>query len=217
MKRNDGQTAHISNMFEICGFIPITDIGSPVSMGRHLMLQINPNKDNSFPSLSNANVSKQKSDNTENPELTIDDIDDRNVPSFCVLLHGSLKFENMAALVVLAPNWYGFIYPFADNKKKSNLMLSILQPGTTSVPWLGNLLNISLTDSNSASTENEAMSLPIKSNEKKSYSQNFVTWTQDSSLESDVQKVLRHARKLPEKTLQFYKVCSRNKIITFLK
>lgn len=49
--------------------------------------------------------------------------------SACVLLHGALKTENMAALVLLRENWYGFIYSCSDSKRKSNLMLTILPPG----------------------------------------------------------------------------------------
>lgn len=49
--------------------------------------------------------------------------------SVCVLLHGALKVENMAALILLNENWFGFIYSYADSKKKSNLMLTVLPPG----------------------------------------------------------------------------------------
>lgn len=62
--------------------------------------------------------------------------------SACVLLHGALKIENMAALVLLNENWYGFIYSCADSKRKSNLMLTILPPGKLlggfSIVWLKN-------------------------------------------------------------------------------
>lgn len=53
--------------------------------------------------------------------------------SVCVLLHGALKVENMAALVLLNDNWFGFIYSYADSKKKSNLMLTVLPPGIVTV------------------------------------------------------------------------------------
>lgn len=54
---------------------------------------------------------------------------DATKESVCVLLHGALKFEHMAALVLLNDDWYGFIYSYSDNKRKSNLMLTILPPG----------------------------------------------------------------------------------------
>ena len=46
----------------------------------------------------------------------------------------------MCALVEVGQDWYAFIYPWSDNKKKSALMLSILQPGSDNVPWLGECL-----------------------------------------------------------------------------
>lgn len=45
--------------------------------------------------------------------------------------------------------------------------------------------------------------------EKRSYSQNIVVWIRQSGLLSDIQKVLRHAKKLPDKTQQFYKELNR--------
>lgn len=47
---------------------------------------------------------------------------------------------------------------------------------------------------------------PVKPVEKRSYSQNCVVWIKQAGLQSDIQKVLRHAKKLPEKTQNFYKV-----------
>lgn len=44
----------------------------------------------------------------------------------------------MAALCQLGPDWFGILYSWADSKKKSNLMLTVLEPGSNSVPWLGN-------------------------------------------------------------------------------
>ena len=47
---------------------------------------------------------------------------------------------------------------------------------------------------------------PIKSSEKKSYASSTTVWITNSGINSDIQKLLRHARKLPDKTQQFYKV-----------
>lgn len=47
---------------------------------------------------------------------------------------------------------------------------------------------------------------PVKPLEKRSYAQNTVVWIRQSGLQADIQKILRHARKLPEKTQNFYKV-----------
>lgn len=80
-------------------------------------------------------------------------------------------------------------------------MLTLLVPGADSVPWLGNLNNLGCTEQ-----FDQCGSFPIRPPEKRSYSQNGVVWIRTSGLQSDIQKILRHARKLPEKTQQFYKV-----------
>lgn len=53
--------------------------------------------------------------------------------------------ENMTALCQLSTNWFGLLVSWADNKKKSNLMLIVLDPGTNSIPWLGDIRNLTLT------------------------------------------------------------------------
>ncbi|KAK9710147.1 Integrator complex subunit 14, beta-barrel domain [Popillia japonica] len=69
------------------------------------------------------NVKENPPLKTTEIDLTADDdtTDEGRMPSFCVLLHGALKVENMAALVMISENWFGFIYSWADSKKKSNL------------------------------------------------------------------------------------------------
>ncbi|XP_044744686.1 integrator complex subunit 14-like isoform X3 [Coccinella septempunctata] len=189
----DCQTYNVSDTIEVLGFIPVTDIGSPMAVSRHLILHaINNAKE---PAAADAEI-----------DLTNDEdmVDEGKTPSFCVLLHGALKVENMAALVSLADNWFGFIYSWADTKKKSNLMLTLLVPGPDSVPWLGNLNNLGC-----AEQFEQCGSFPIRPTEKRSYSQNGVVWIRPSGLQSDIQKILRHARKLPEKTQQFYKELNR--------
>ena len=52
---------------------------------------------------------------------------------------------------------------------------------------------------------------PVKSDRKPSYSSAPVVWIKQTSIQSDIQKVLRHARKLPDKTQQFYKELNRLK------
>ncbi|XP_045483435.1 integrator complex subunit 14 [Harmonia axyridis] len=184
----------ISDTIEVLGFIPVPDIGSPMAVSRHLILH--------------AIDAKNPMAMETEIDLTIDDdmVEEGRTPSFCVLLHGALKVENMAALVALqssCPHWFGFIYSWADTKKKSNLMLTLL-PGPYSVPWLGDLKNLGC-----AEQFDQCGSFPIKPAEKRSYSQNGVVWIRPSGLQSDIQKILRHARKLPEKTQQFYKELNR--------
>lgn len=110
----------------------------------------------------------------------------------------------MAALCLLSSDWYGFIYSWADTKKKSNLMLTVLEPGSDVIPWLGNLNNLGPVDL-SVFKDGES-GFPVKPAEKRSYSQNAPSWIRQVGLQSDIQKILRHARKLPEKTQNFYKV-----------
>lgn len=108
----------------------------------------------------------------------------------------------MAALCLLNNEWYGFIYSWADTKKKSNLMLTVLEPGSDVVPWLGNFNNLGPSDV----VKGSPVSFPVRPNEKRSYTQNAPSWIRQVGLQSDIQKILRHARKLPEKTQNFYKV-----------
>lgn len=113
----------------------------------------------------------------------------------------------MAALCLLNNDWYGFIYSWADTKKKSNLMLTVLEPGSDVVPWLGDFNNLGPMD-----TSNDlVVDFPVRPTEKRSYTQNAPSWIRQVGLQSDIQKILRHARKLPEKTQNFYKVKCKKK------
>lgn len=162
-----------------------------MAVSRHLILPASNNNKENIPV------------NSE-PEHTEEDTSDEGTtPSFCVLLHGALKVKDMAALVTLGDNWFGFIYSWADSKKKSNLMLTVLTPGSDAIPWLGDLSHLEVADN--VPLEHLG-TFPVRPTEKRSYSQNSVVWIRPAGLQSDIQKILRHARKLPEKTQQFYKV-----------
>lgn len=180
------QTHYVSTSIELCGFIPVADVGSPMAISRHLVLTAKEN-----------GVNKLETDAMD------DESDEGRIPSFCVLLHGALKVENMAALVTVGDNWFGFIFSWADSKKKSNLMLTVLTPGSDAVPWLGDLNHLDVVESLASE---QIGSFPVRPSEKRSYSQNGVVWIRQAGLQSDIQKILRHARKLPEKKQQFYKV-----------
>lgn len=196
----DTVKAEMSTDIVICGFISIADVSSPPSHSRHLVLPIQTCKEE--PKLPVIKV--------ENPEVTDDDSanEDGKQPSFCVLLHGSLKVEGMVALCHLGGDWYGMLYSWADSKKKSNLMLSAFEPGPDIIPWLGNFKNLGPIDTNSPPSDSNNP-FPIKPPEKRSYAQNCVVWIKQSGLQADIQKILRHARKLPEKTQNFYKELNR--------
>ena len=102
------------------------------------------------------------------------------------------------------------LHSWADSRKKSNLVLSVFKPGVYSVPWLG-----SFTMLNSIPNQTEPIpgvvvqqlsGLPVPVTEKKSYSSTSPSWLRQTTLQSDVQKLLRYGRKLPDKLNVFYKV-----------
>ncbi|XP_033211888.1 integrator complex subunit 14 isoform X2 [Belonocnema kinseyi] len=197
-KKNDFETLTaltIAKTIEICGFLNVADVGSPSAISRHLVLPLPTEKTTSMQGIS----LEDESDN-EDPG------DDGKIPSFCVLLHGALKVEGMTALCALNTDWYGFIYSGSDSKKKSNLMLTVLEPGTDIIPWLGNLTNLGSIDPLIKTAE---PAFPVKPAEKRSYALNAPSWIRQVGLQSDIQKILRHARKLPEKTQNFYKELNR--------
>lgn len=118
----------ISRTITVCGFLNLSDIGSPMSISRHLVLP-------------NENATAKCSVDTEKLENDIksfysksedDDASDHiksNDESACILLHGALKIENLAAVVLLNDDWFGFLHSYSDSKRKSNLILTILPPG----------------------------------------------------------------------------------------
>lgn len=237
----------LANKLEICGYLALSDIGSPSSLSRHLIMpKVEREKPNRRSSDKSGNASKITADkstkldvNNENYEyekleqeirdfytkdvkdsdetgLTTEESDkslsqpsgplnELQKESMCVLLHGALKVENLAALVLLNDNWYGFLYSYADSKKKSNLMLNILPPGSNVIPWLGDLKMLGFAED---LMPGETCAFPVKA-DKRSYSQSCVVWINRASLQSDIQKVLRHAKKMPEKTQHFYKELNR--------
>lgn len=194
----------LSKNIEVCGFINVNDMSSPAAISRHLILPIaeSSNKENQFDS-SLTGIVKSEAEGQSASEGE-ESNDDGKIPNLCVLLHGALKVENVVALVQLGDDWFGYIYSYADSKKKSNLMLTVLHPGADIIPWLGDLNNLGVDDIEAGA---HAGTFPLKPTEKRSYTQNIVVWIKHAGLQSDIQKILRHARKLPDKTTQFYKVC----------
>ena len=90
-------------------------------------------------------------------------------------------------------------------------MLALLEPGNEPVPWLGNLQRLGpLEDLNNTTADHFPVKL-LHGGHKPSYSSSPVVWIRQASLQSDIQKVLRHARKMPEKTPHFYKELNRIK------
>lgn len=216
----------IGPTLEICGFLDIADVASPPILSRHLVLPTIKEKPKDEPSAENVN-NKDSKDGDENGVSSNAEesgkaaaaaaaaaaLEGGKAPSFSVLLHGSLKVEGMVALTQIAENWYGILYSWADSKKKSNLMLSFFEPGDHTLTWLGNFKYLAsihefLDDPPYGSDDNKSP-FPIRPTEKRSYAQSCVVWIKTSGLQADLQKVLRHARKLPDKQQQFYKELNR--------
>lgn len=196
----------VASKIDICGFLEMNDVASPAAYSRHLVL----------PSTQSKNVAGESNGNMKNDHDSGDDdvgsSDDGKTASFCVLLHGSLKVEGMIALCHLGEDWYGMLYSWADSKKKSNLMLTVYEPGILAIPWVGTFNRLApLCDFEIPpyGDDDNSSPFPLKPSEKRSYAQSCVVWIRQSGLQADIQKILRYARKLPDKTQNFYKELNR--------
>lgn len=86
-------------------------------------------------------------------------------------------------------------------------MIFFVKIGNKCIPWLGDLSCLGpLNEADSAACYG---SFPVKPAEKRSYAQSCVVWVQSGGLQADIQKILRHARKMPDKTQHFYKELNR--------
>ncbi|KAL7648899.1 UNVERIFIED_CONTAM: hypothetical protein RMT77_000833 [Armadillidium vulgare] len=198
----------VKEEIHICGFLNVADVSSPPAFSRHLVLSM-VNKVTCITESFSDDLATFAKDSCSDDEGVIDEA---RIPSLCVLLHGGLKKGNMVALCQVGNNWFGIFYSWADSKKKSNLMLSIFEPGYDVIPWLGKLSNLGPVEAlsvNPYGQSNTTSPFPLKVPDKKSYAQNCVVWVRHGGLQSDVQKILRHARKLPDKHASFYKELNR--------
>jgi hypothetical protein len=147
-------------------------------------------------------------DSNHEPDIT-------KQPSFCILLHNALKQENMVAVCLAGKNdetnedWFAILHPHVDSRKKSGMMLSLLMPGHQPILWLPSFRSLGAIclSSDTAAT---ILDRPANSrNTSKSYSSNNVIWLDPESVQADVQKVVRYARRGPDKAPQFYKELNR--------
>ena len=104
------------------------------------------------------------------------------------------------------------LHSWADSRKKSNLVLSVFKPGLDSVPWLGDIRLLSSLPTLQGYdipgvVNQQPATLPVPIVDKKSYANSAPSWLRQATLQSDVQKLLRYGRKLPDKLNIFYKVC----------
>lgn len=181
------QLRSIDKDLHIVGFLNISDVKSPPASSRHLILPVG-----------NTLVTASEIDNQTT--------DLGNLPSFIVALHGSLKIEHKVALVNVGEDWYGIVSSWTDHKKKSNLILSLFGVGTSCIPWLGSFEHLGPAEGAPlAPVDKKHAASFAAASDPKSYSQNLVVWTRPTGLQTDVQKLIRSAKKLPEKTQVFYK------------
>lgn len=176
---------------EIIGFLKPADLGNPLIVSQHLMLAAD--------DAPNSNNQSKKSGS---------DSDSKMKPNFSTLLHGGLKMENMLAVCQLGTSMdhyqFGVIY-FIPDSKRSNLVLHVLEPGPTPVPWLGDFRSLKMRP---FEMDAKLSGFPIPFKMKPSYGQLTTThsWTENSGIQVDVQKIMRYARKLPDKESNFFLV-----------
>ncbi|XP_022115425.2 integrator complex subunit 14 [Pieris rapae] len=205
----DGVSANytISNQLHVIGFISQQDLGTPIALSKHLVIpqaQTNntTNRENYDPKTPTKEGSSTDG-STDEENIS----DPSKVPNFCVLLHGALKVESMAAVVQLGVDWWGTLSAWCEaaRARRSCLLLSVLRPGASAAPWLGPLDQLGPIDETTTNPE----TFPIRSWRSYSGGGSGCAWARPHALLADVQKVLRHARKLPDKTQHLYKELNR--------
>jgi len=208
-------TAKPSGDIKIIGFMDITEIASPPAASRHLILSIPMTKEELGSQPSIMNLLEKKDDAVV---LDPDEEDGGKQPSLCVLLHGSLKVEGLVAICIIGDvtsstegtspsHWFGILYSWADSKKKFNLMLSTFDCLTDCIPWLNPFESLGHSEVSSVLPPSQGADL--KKGKRSYHSQNTVVWIRNQGLQADVQKIIRLAKRLPEKAGNFYKELSR--------
>ena len=86
----------------------------------------------------------------------------------------------------------------------------LLTIGNDCVSWLGdiqNLLTSAEFEDNPYGENDTVTPFPVRPIDRRSYTQNCVVWIKQSGLQADIQKILRNAKKIPDKQVHFFKVC----------
>ncbi|XP_073944587.1 integrator complex subunit 14 [Choristoneura fumiferana] len=199
-------TYTLSNELNIIGFVHQNELGTPIAVSKHLVV----------PQAQNGNSSNRENYGSKTPTKDGSSIDGSSpdeevadpskIANFCVLLHGALKVESMAAIVELGGDWWGAMVAWceASRARRSCLLLCVLRPGAAAAPWLGPLDQLGAGDETSTSE-----AFPVRSWRSYSGGGAGCAWARPHALLADVQKVLRHARKLPDKTQHLYKELNR--------
>jgi len=198
------ETVEVSatDLIEVKGILSMSDVKSPPVVSRHLVVP----------------EPSQQSDSTDSMTPAQEEAL-RNQPNLIVFLHNALRSEGLCGLVQVAGGeekegrdsnncaWFGILFSHSDKKSRSCLMLALFEPGETPVPWLGNLRRLG-----PASELSSRDHFPVKASVcKPSYSSAPVVWIESHALIYDIQKILRQARKLPDKQMSFYKELNRLK------
>jgi hypothetical protein len=106
-------------------------------------------------------------------------------------------------------DWFAILHPHVDSKKKSAMLLSLLLPGPQPILWLPSFRSMGSTCLDSDTTPT-ILDRPVNSrSSSKSYSSSNIIWLDPESVQADVQKVVRYARRGPDKAPQFYKELNR--------
>ncbi|GBP36254.1 Integrator complex subunit 14 [Eumeta japonica] len=205
-----GPPTHPAHHIHIIGFITQQDWGTPPTISRHLVLP----QPQTFSSTDRrdsytSKMTSKENQSSEGGSNEEDASDPSKIPNFCVLLHGALKVESMAAVVSLGEGWWGALSAVCEpsRARRSCLVLCALAPGMHAAPWLGPLDQLGPAGEE-ARTTNESIVLKAA----RSYTSGGcggAAWARPHALLADVQKVLRHARKLPDKTQHLYKELNR--------
>lgn len=127
-------------------------------------------------------------------------------PALCIILNECLKVERMAALVMLANDWFALINSISE-KDRSCLVLSIFAPGTI-IPWMGPLSQLADVD------KKNVFSVPKKTAYDPSYasnnnSRNNIPCIKDKTLQTDINKILDCAKNLPNREEKLYSRCEK--------
>ncbi|XP_053601555.1 integrator complex subunit 14 [Plodia interpunctella] len=198
----------IAHQLHVVGFLHQQDLGTPIAISKHLVIpQAQSGGGNSAGRENYDPKTPTKEGSSTDGSATEEDMSDPSkVPNFCVLLHGALKVESMSAIVQLGAEWWGTLTVWceASRARRSCLLLSVMRPGPGAAPWLGSLDQLGVADDASVGE-----TFPIRSWRSYISGGSGFAWARPHALLADVQKVLRHARKLPDKTQHLYKELNR--------
>ncbi|CAL4122345.1 unnamed protein product, partial [Meganyctiphanes norvegica] len=183
---------------QVLGFLHTGDVSSPPAHSRHLVLPLSAKGDLVM-------LAKPTEGGGSDDEGASND--EGKVASFCVLLHGGLK---VSTIVTIKCQYHGALLEKSNGKQNVTIIYNTNEHSVDVVPWLGKLSNMGPSNKLPGNPYIDSPSpFPVKVHEKKSYALNCVVWVRQGGLQSDIQKILRHARKLPDKTQSFYKELNR--------